>query len=130
MRGASFCLPDRHFFLEGKKGELLLMEGGSLFEFREAKSQPSVEGVAEYMGDNGKIKGKEGNLVAEKKHGVDAKYCSGNDICGYLEEMTKLVYAASLLSKRGRRLGLHSFKKIFLFSISAYSHLSQDRRRF
>lgn len=75
------------------------MGGGSLFQFWEAKSQPSAEGVAEHMGDNGKIKGKEGNLVAEKKYGVDAKYSSGNDICSYLEEITKLVYAASLLSK-------------------------------
>lgn len=68
--------------------------------------------------------------MAEKEHEVDAKYSSMNGICGSLGEITKLVYTASLLSRWGRRLGPHSLKKISLFSVSGYSHLSQHRRRF
>ncbi|RMC07705.1 hypothetical protein DUI87_17182 [Hirundo rustica rustica] len=43
---------------------------------------------AEYLGDNGKIEGKERILVVEKRREVDAKYFSRTDGC--LEEIAKL----------------------------------------
>lgn len=46
-----------------------------------------------------KSKGKEGSLVAEKEHEVDAERSSWNEICGCLEESTKTAArAASVLS--------------------------------
>lgn len=46
-----------------------------------------------------KSKGKEGSLVAEKEHEVDAERSSWNKICGCLEESTKTAArAASVLS--------------------------------
>lgn len=86
--GAFLCLPDRHFFLEGERGRLLLMKGGSLFELQEAKSQPSIEVVARAGEIMEKSRGKEESLVTGKEHGADAKCSSGNGICGCLEEMT------------------------------------------
>lgn len=133
MRGTFLCLPDRHFFLEGKKREIVIDErwqpvwiSGSKatdFNWRSSQSRQNTQEIME------KSKGKEGSLAAEKEHEVDAKHSSRNGICGCLEEITKLAYTASLLSKWGRRLGPCSFKKISLFSISGYSHLSQHRRR-
>lgn len=108
MRGAFLCVPERQFFLEGKKGKLLLMKGGSLFESQEAKSQSSTEGVARagrIFVDNGKIKGNWGNSSDGKEAWCGYKYSSRNGSSGCLEAIAKLGYTASLLSKCERRLG-------------------------
>jgi len=50
-----------------------------------------------------KSKGKEGSLVAEKEHEVDAKHSSRNGISGCLEEITQLAYTCLSTQQMGKK---------------------------